>query len=41
MRRPWPINLGGPTVVLDVFSPVRVDQAELFDKNIRAAQTGG
>src|SRR4051812_25587512 len=32
---------GGPAVVLDVFSPVREDYAELYNKYTPTRQTGG
>jgi quercetin dioxygenase-like cupin family protein len=34
------LAVGGPAVVLDVFSPVREDYAELFNKYIPTPQTG-
>lgn len=33
-------SVGGPAVVLDVFSPVREDYAEKFNKYIRLAAEG-
>jgi quercetin dioxygenase-like cupin family protein len=35
------VAVGGPAVVLDVFSPIREDYAELYNKYIPAPQAGG
>ena len=35
------VALDGPAVVLDVFSPVREDYAELYNKYIPTARTDG